>query len=236
MVRQSKSAKKQQKEQIIALRKRGFSYSEIKNKFPVSKSTLTAWLKDVKISETRRRELRRRSIRGLLKGAEQKKMRRIAETSVIHSSAMQDIKAISKREMWLMGITLYWACGLEEKEHRAGLGVRFSNSDPFIIKLFLEWLAQVGNIQKREIGFDLYLHESKRVMREEIISYWVRAIGFPRAYFSHIYFQKNKVKRKQTLRKTNYGLMRVRVKASSLLARQITGWIRGIKRHYWGVV
>lgn len=236
MVRQSKSAKKQQKEQIIALRRRGFSYSEIKNQFPVSKSTLTAWLKNVKVPETHMRELRRRSIRGLLKGAEEKKTRRLAETSVIHGSAMQNIKVISKRELWFMGIALYWACGLEEKEHRAGLGVRFSNSDPFIIKLFLEWLAQVGNIKKQEIGFDLYLHESKRVMREEIISYWARATGFPHAYFSHIYFQKNKIKRKQTLQKTNYGLMRVRVKASSLLSRQIAGWIKGIKKHYWETI
>lgn len=233
MVRQSELTKKQRKEQIIALRRHGFSYSEIRSQFPVSKSTLTAWLKDVKIPETRLRELRRRSIRGLLKGAEEKKKRRIAETSVIHSAAMQNVKDISRRELWLMGIVLYWACGLEEKEHRPGLGVRLSSSDPFIIKFFLEWLAQAGNIQKREIGFDLYLHESKRGMREETISYWAKATGFPRAFFSHIYFQKNKVKRKQTLQKTHYGLMRIRVKASSLLSRQIAGWIKGIKKHYW---
>jgi len=236
MVLQSGLTKKQKKEQIIALRRRGFSYSEIKGQFPASKSTLSAWLKDIKIPETKRRELRRRSMRGLLKGAEEKKMRRIAETSVIYSSAMQNIKTISKKELWFMGIALYWACGLEEKEHRAGLGVRFSNSDPFIIKLFLEWLTQVGNIERREIGFDLYLHESRREMRDEIISYWAKTTGFPRAYFSHIYFQKNKVKRKQTLQKIHYGLIRVRVKASSLLSRQISGWIKGIKKHYWEVV
>ncbi|OHA12498.1 MAG: hypothetical protein A3J10_01695 [Candidatus Sungbacteria bacterium RIFCSPLOWO2_02_FULL_54_10] len=233
MVRQSKSAKRQKKSQIIALRRRGFSYAEIKKQFPVSKSTLSAWLKDTKIPETRRRELRRRSIRGLLKEAERKNLRRIAETSIVHSSAMQNIKAISQKELWLMGIVLYWACGLEESERRTGLGVRFSNSDPFIIKLFLEWLLQVGNTRKREITFDLYLHESKRDAHDEIVSYWAKATGFPRAYFSHVYFQKNKLKRKRTLAKVHYGLMRVRVKASSLLSRQISGWIKGIRKCYF---
>jgi len=235
MVRRIRSAKKREKREIIALRKRGFSYSEIRNQFPVSKSTLSAWLKNIKMPEGRSRELRRRSIRGLIKGAEQKKMRRISETNVIHSSAMQDIKTISKKELWLMGIVLYWACGLEEKEHRTGLGVRFSSSDASIIKLFLEWLAQVGNIKKREVGFDLYLHESRKGIRDEIISHWARVTGFPRAHFSHVYFQKNKIKRKSTLKKANYGLVRIRIRKSSLLARQISGWILGIKKHYWEI-
>lgn len=229
MVRLAELSKKQKKREIIALRKRGLSYSEIRNQFPVSKSTLSVWLKHIKISEARRRELRHRSIRGLLKGAEQKKTRRIAETSVIHGSAMRDIKTISKKEMWLMGIVLYWACGLEEKENRTGLGVCFSNSDPFIVKFFIQWLTQIGNIKKREMAFDLYLHESQEAMREETISYWARSTGLPRAHFSHIYFQKNKVKRKKTLQKARYGLARIRVKASSSLSRQISGWIQGIK-------
>ncbi len=233
MVRQSELSKKEKKEEIIALRRRGLSYSEIKSQFPVSKSTLSVWLKDIKMPGTRQRELRRRSVRGLLKAAEQKKMRRISETSVIHSSAMLDIKTISKKELWLMGIALYWAYGLEEKEHRIGLGVRFSNSNPSIIKLFLEWLIRIGNIKKREIGFDLYLHESRKGMRDEVISYWAKATGFPRAHFSHVYFQKNKIKRKSTLKKINHGLIRIRIRKSSLLARQISGWILGIKKYYW---
>lgn len=222
------------KEKVTALRRRGLSYSEIKSQFPVSKSTLSTWLKNIKMSGIRQRELRRRSIRGLLKGAEQKKMRRISETNIIHSSAMQDIKIISKKELWLMGIVLYWACGLEEKDHRTGLGVRLSSSNASIIKLFLEWLGQIGNIKKREIGFDLYLHESRKGMRDEIISYWAKATGFPRTHFPHVYFQKNKIKQKSTLNKIHHGLIRIRVKKSSLLSRQIAGWILGIKKHYWG--
>lgn len=236
MVRQSGLTKKQKKREIIALRRRGFSYSEIRNQFPASKSTLSAWLKNIKIPETRMRELRRRSRRGLLKGAEEKRTRRIVETNVIHSSAMQDIKVISQKELWLMGAVLYWACGLEEEEHRTGLGVRFSNSDPFIIKLFLEWLTKIGNIKKREIGFDLYLHESKKTELQDIIGYWAKTTGFSKDYFSHVYFHKNKLKRKQTLKKPRYGLIRIRIKKSSLLSRQISGWIKGIKKHYWETI
>lgn len=230
MVRQSKAAKRQKKRGIISLRRRGLSYSEIKSRFPVSKSTLSAWLKRIKISDRHRRELRRRSIRGLLKGAEQKRMRRIAETSVIHSSAMQDVKTISKKELWLMGIVLYWACGLEEKNERSGLGVRFSNSDPSIVRFFIQWLNQVGNIKKREIAFDLYLHESRKMALQDITDHWAKTVGFSKNCFSHIYFYKHTLKRKGTLlKKPSYGLIRIRVKASTRLARQISGWVHGIK-------
>ncbi|MEK7099289.1 MAG: hypothetical protein AAB916_02135 [Patescibacteria group bacterium] len=221
--------KKQQKREIIALRRRGLSYTELKERFLVSKSTLSAWLRNIKIPPAKQRQLRRRSIRGLLKGAEIKKARRLAETSAIQETATRNIKAISKKELWLMGIVLYWACGLQETERRTGLGVRFSNADPFIIKFFLEWLIRVGKIQKREIEFDLYLHESRRGMQEEIVSYWAKVTGFHRTHFSHRYFQKNKIKRKRTLQKNSYGLMRVRVRASSVLARQIAGWIKGVR-------
>lgn len=215
------------------MRRRGLSYTEIREQFPVSKSTLSAWLKGVRIPERRMRELRRRSVRGLLKGAAEKKMRRVAETNVIQSIAMRNIKAISQKELWLMGVVLYWARGREETEQRTGLGVRFASSDPSIIILFLEWLIRVGKIKKKEIMFDLYLHERTRDTRDDIIAYWAKATGFPRAYFTHIYFQRNKIKRKQTLQKINYGLLRVRVRSSTPLARQISGWIQGIKKYPW---
>ena len=74
--------------------------------------------------------------------------------------------------------------------------------------------------------------ELKRVIR-----YWSDETGFPKEKFiNHIYFQKeNKVnKRVVGSVKESYnnnevnGFVRIRVRSSSMLARQISGWISGI--------
>lgn len=51
-------ARKLDKQRAILLRKRGYSYSQIKNKLGISKSTLSGWLYDIPLSEKRIRELR----------------------------------------------------------------------------------------------------------------------------------------------------------------------------------
>lgn len=156
-------------------------------------------------------------------------MRRLADTRTIQEAAMRNVKEISRRELWLMGIVLYRARGVEETESRTGLGVRFSSSDPFLVKLFLAWLVRIGKIRRKDIACDLYLHEGRKNMQAEILEYWSRSTGFPRRHFSHVYFFRNNLKEKKPRRKTRYGLVRVRVAASTLLSRQISGWIRGVE-------
>ena len=51
-------ARKIDKQKAIAMRKKGMSYSQIKDKIKVSKSTLSGWLSDMPLSEKRIRELR----------------------------------------------------------------------------------------------------------------------------------------------------------------------------------
>jgi len=52
------------KEEAIKLRKKGFSYSEIKKEMDVSKSTLSLWCRDVAISEDQALRLYKRKLKG----------------------------------------------------------------------------------------------------------------------------------------------------------------------------
>lgn len=222
------------KTRILELRRQGLTYAEIQKLFPVSKSTLSMWLKDIKIPEAQKRKHLRKRLQTLLKISREKKIRKMHETQKIYEDAMKNIREISKRELWLMGVILYWAAGPKNKEKRSGLGVRLTSSNPCLIRFFTEWLLKVGNIKKEEIMFDLYLHENRRKEINKIIKHWADATGFSAARFNHIYFQKYKLKN-QNYSGHYFGLMRIRVKASSLLARQIYGWIKGIKKYYWGI-
>lgn len=226
-----------EKNKAIELRKQGLSYREILQKVPVAKSTLSLWFKSVDISESQKQRLTQKKLLAALRGAKKRKEQRIQITQYIKESAIRDISKITKRELWLMGIMLYWAEGSKEKEGKWGTGVIFNNSDPYMIKLFLKWLLEIIEIIPQDIKFEIYVHENHKKNLKRIRKFWSRVTGFSMSNFNSVYFKKNKIntKRKNTGDRY-YGLLRIKVRASSALNRKIFGWIEGINRYYWGVV
>jgi hypothetical protein len=126
---------------------------------------------------------------------------------------------------------LYWAEGSKEKEHNPGSPLRFANSDPYMIKLFLSWLKDLG-VAKERICFDIYLHDNNKYRVKEVIEYWVNHTGFSENLF-RVYYKKNiiKTKRKNILPDSYFGVARIYVKESSDLVRKINGWVDGIVEH-----
>lgn len=221
---------KYKKNIAIDMRKRGLSYSEIENRIHVPKSTLSFWLKNLKLSEEQKKRLDEKRIEGIKKGAQKKILKTIQAIEEISGSSARDIQKISKREFWLMGVMLYWRERfLAGNKNDLRKGVRFSSSDPDLIKLFLKWLKDIGKIKDEEIGFDIFIGGNRGDSVKNAVDYWSKVTDFPADYFLHIYFQNKQKSKKRSLEETGHGFLRVRVKASSMLARQIYGWISGIK-------
>ena len=237
--------KKFKKETAIDLRQKGFSYSEIQAKLSVPKSTLSSWLGKVVLNEQQIKKLENRRT----ETAKANSRKRISNTAKIieeiKNSSAKDIAEISKREFWLMGIILYWrerASSGNKTDIKNG--VRFTSSDPDLIKLFLDWLQEIGGIEDKEIRLDIFIGEDKKESISEVIEYWSKISGFPINYFPRIYYQKNSPRANKRKNKENrktkreipkrlqFGFLRIRVKASSMLARQLAGWIQGIKAYY----
>ena len=173
------------KEKAINLRRRGLSYSEILNKIPVAKSTLSSWLYSVGLSKKQKQRITEKKLLSIQKGGDAKRKQRILITQQIINQSKREIKNISKRELWLSGIMLYWAEGSKEKEYRPGSGVQFTNSDPQMIKLFLKWLLEIIKIDKNNIDFSIIIHEnSKNSLRK------VNNFGQIIQVLSKIIFQK----------------------------------------------
>ena len=210
------------KKRAIELRKRGFSYSEIKKSLFIPKSTLSYWLKKVKLSEAQLRRLKRKRSEVAKAGSKFKKLKTLATIEKVQGASALEIQKISKRELWLMGVMLYWKERLSHG-NRSDLkkGVRFTSSDPHLIRLFLKWLREIGQLKREEIQFDIFLSKRKKNMNR-VIDYWSGITGYSKDNFPRIYRQSGK---------TEFGLLRVRVKASSMLARQISGWINGVHKY-----
>lgn len=217
------------KEKAINLRKQGFSYSEILRQIPVAKSTLSLWLRSVDLSERQKQRLTDKKIASIKRGALAKRNIRISSTYQIKIKAKSEIQKISSRELWLIGISLYWAEGAKQKEHNTAQKVAFSNGDPFMVKLFLKWLKEIIKIPESDIIFEIYTHENERKNISRIIQYWSEITNNPKNKFTRIYYKKNKIKTKRkNIGNDYYGLLRICIKKSTNLNLKIAGWIEGM--------
>lgn len=223
------------REKAIAFRRSGLSYSEILNQIPIAKSTLSTWLHSVGLSKKQKQRLTEKKLASAKRGALKKHEMRLLKTDAIFKEAIKDITHISKRELFLIGIALYWAEGSKEKEHDPGSGIQFSNSDPAMIKIFIHWLTDICVLPRERIGFSIYIHENHRYNLRPVIAFWSKQTRFPQSAFKQIYFKRHnpKTTRKNT-KDLYHGLLRVRVSRSSDLNRKISGWIKAINNQIGG--
>ena len=221
---------KLKKEKAIALRKEGNSLSEILKHINVAKSTLSLWLKDVGLSKAQHQRLTAKRLEAARRGGKAKRQQRILRMEKINEETLADITHITKRELWLIGIALYWAEGSKEKEYRLGTGLQFGNSDPRMIKLFIRWLKNQG-VSIDRLKFEIYIHKNSVNSIDYVKPYWSKATGFPLKNFNHVYYKKNKIKtNRKNIGSLYYGGLRVRVSESSGLNRRIAGWTEAIVR------
>ncbi|HLD70378.1 MAG TPA: hypothetical protein VI937_00605 [Negativicutes bacterium] len=225
-----------EKERAIQLRKDGLSYREILQQIPVAKSSLSLWLKSVKLAESQYQRLSDKKLASARRGAQKRKDERIALTKKVKDKARLEIGELSKKEIFLIGVALYWAEGSKEKAHRPSCGTMFSNSDASMIKLYLHWLTDIIKLSNGQIYFTLYLHENNIHRLNEVRKYWQIKTGFPKDNFKFTYFKKHKINTKRkNIGNEYFGLLKVTVMESSILNRKIQGWIEGICQ-YSGVV
>ncbi|MEI8103695.1 MAG: hypothetical protein WCG84_02190 [Candidatus Moraniibacteriota bacterium] len=216
--------KSEEKIKAISLRKEGLSYVEILKRVPVSKSTLSVWLRDIGLAKQQKQRLTLKRKQAQLKAQEACRNIRISREKRIVEAAKKEVSHVSKRELWLIGVTLYWAEGTKQKTHNVSQKVSFNNSDPRMILLFDTWLRKICQLGSERLAYSIYIHRTGDAEKAKL--FWGNLLntGIERVYFkNHI----PKTNRKNT-DENYYGLLRIDVKKSTDLNRQIKGWVLGI--------
>ena len=217
------------KNKAVKLREKGLSYSEIKAKISVAKSTLSYWLRDIKLDKKGKKRLRGRIGMTQPMAAKAHRDKRIRKTKKIIRSAKKEIGDINKENLFYIGAALYWAEGSKQKEHNVGQRVTFNNSDPSMVKIYIKWLLECVGVEPEELDFEIYSHENIRGKEGRVVKYWSEIAGFSESSFGKIYYKKDKKKKyRKNQGKNYYGLLRISVRKSTDLNRKITGWIEGI--------
>lgn len=167
----------------IDMRKQNMSYSQIKSKLNVSKSTLSLWLRDMPLSEKRIRELRDYSEQRIEKTRATKRKKKLTRMHGVYKRIVHDFGTISKRELYIAGFFLYWGEGLKADPYT----VMFTNTDPAMVKCFIVWIQLLG-IEKSRLKVYLHLYNDMNVA--SAISFWSKELGIAKTSFRKPYIKK----------------------------------------------
>jgi hypothetical protein len=227
--------KTRERDLAIKMRREGLSYREILQQIPVSKSSLSLWLRSVQLAKRQRQILTAKRYAAVLKGGQTRRRMRLQATEVALAYGRNQIQSLSEKEKLLIGVALYWAEGSKQKERLVSAPVSFGNSDPRMANLFIRWLREVVGCSLDAIRLGIYLHTSHAHRVVEVRRYWIKQLKVPVREIP-IYFKKGNPKTKRyNTAKSYYGLIRISVLRSTQLNRIINGWIEGVCNH-WGVV
>ncbi|GGR48757.1 hypothetical protein [Streptomyces roseolus] len=206
------------------LRLQGMTYDQIQVELGCSKSSISLWVRDLPEPERKRTPERASEI--ARRGWEPTMRRREEERQATKRAAAENIGALSERELFLLGVGLYWAEGTKDKPHARRERVTFVNSDPGMVRVFTAWL-DLMEVPAERRAYSLMIHETADVTAAE--NYWADLVGVPASRF-----RKTTLKRHnpRTVRKNvgaEYrGCLVIRVLGSADLYRRIEGAWYGI--------
>lgn len=210
------------KEKVLNLRSLGKSYNEIREMLKISKSTLSLWLsrydwsKDLAIrlaKEAQEKSIVRLRYLDKIRGEHLKKVYEEAKQEAFH-----ELETLRYYPLFIAGVMLYWGEG--DKSERSG-GLKISNCDPGVIRLFQCFLVHVCRVDKRKIKAHLLLYPDLdgRVCRE----YWKENGGLSEEQFTKDVYILGRHK----TRRVRYGVCSLGL-GSTYLKAKMRCWIEGL--------
>jgi len=218
------NAKDGLRERARELRLQGWTYDRIEVELGCSRSSVSLWVRDLPKPERRRTPEEAAAI--ARRGWEAKLRVRDEERQRTKDAAKRAVGDLSARELFLVGVGLYWAEGGKDKPYDRRENVAFVNSDPGMIKVFLAWLDLLG-VERERLRFTVMIHETADVAGAE--RYWARLAGADRSAFNKTTLKRHNPK---TVRKNvgdaYRGCLLIKVLKGAELYRRIEGSWYGI--------
>lgn len=164
------------------MRRGGASYSQIRQKVSVSKSTLSLWLRDLPLSRERINMLRGHNAVRIERYRETRRNTRELRWAEVRKRAAKEIRTLNKREILIAGLFLYWGEGT--KTARASTSL--SNTDPAMIRFFIQWLELLG-VPRSRLRVYIHLYSDMDVTKE--LRYWSNTLNLPITSFRKPYIK-----------------------------------------------
>lgn len=214
------------KAEAVSLRKSGQSYNQISKLLGIPKSTLSYWLSDIPESEEAKKANIGKSKQIWSKNITEFNKKRSAEykkkTAAEIKTYAEEIGEISKKDLFYLGIGLYLAEGSKREKFK----VRFTNSDPAMVKIIMKFFSELCQIQASDIKARIHLHNPNNY--PESLEFWSKIASIPKENFWQPQFVVSKSSQgKRPFNRLPYGILHITI-SSSPLVRKIKGWSDGV--------
>lgn len=214
-----------ERQQAESLRKEGATYAEIQQRVAVSKSTLSVWLRGIPLTEKQKARIYGKDLEARRKFVEYNERKRQAAITRHHAweeQAKTECGPLSVQALKWIGVALYWAEGTKGN----GKGyVKFSNSDPQMIRLIMRWFREVCEVPEQKFWAYVQVHSKQGL--DAVEEFWFQVTGIPRSRFTKPHL---KVSRSSQRRRGNIlpnGTVHVGI-CDTQLYHRILGWIQGL--------
>ena len=179
------------KEKALSLRSQGYSIKEIAEYLHIGKSTSSLWVRGVILNKQAKNRLDNRRLEGYYKNSltwEKKRIKSEKQREVIASDI---VKQISKdnNHLKIYCALLYWCEGGKTDRY----GVRFINSDPALIKTFLNLFRKSFRVDERKFRVLLHLHDYHDGEKQK--NFWTSVTNIPKKQFLKIFWKPHTSKR-----------------------------------------
>lgn len=151
---------------------------------------------------------------------------RDVERSAGKQRAGERVGVLADRELEFVAVTAYWCEGSKDKPYARRERVTFINSDPGLIRVWMEFLFRRGYGFDR-LRFAVSIHESADVTGAE--QFWAEVVGVPASAFDKPSLKRHNPKTvRKNIGEAYVGCLIVRVLQGRLLYQEIEGIWRGI--------
>ena len=203
------------------MREKGESMGDIARKLGVAKSSVSNWVGDIELTRKQQKELSKKGHKKEV--IEKRRKSRLAnehrKRRAAIDNAKKDIRNISKRDLWFIGIALYWGEGSKKKRG----SLEFANSDPRLIKIMIRFFNEIYDVPKEKYRGHIHLH--KHLDSKQAEEYWSEVSGIPIGQFFKTSQQHN-IASKNKKDSLPYGTFSIYVCDVKLYLRMM-GWMEG---------
>lgn len=226
-----RNAKDGVRAQAVELRLAGKSYDEISKELGVSKSSCSLWLRDLPRPEDnpdRRAAAEARRLDGLRARMRRDREDRDKARQSVTQLAGQGLGAVTARDLVLALAVSYWCEGAKRKPWNRAEVVQWMNSDPMLVRLFLEGLRLIGIGEDR---FVLRVHIHESADEEAARRWWSNHTGIPLDQFRRSTIKRHNPKTvRRNVNEEYRGCLCIVVLQSRLLYQVLEGLVDGLAR------
>lgn len=205
------------REKAISLRKQGHTYSEIKLRLSVPKSTLSCWLCKHPLTSDQIEKIKKGRYRRIEKYRETMQKKKLEKVSGVYVEEENAIGSLSDREFYMAGLGLFWGEGSKLKDSTLEL----TNTDPTMLRFFIQWCVKGLDVHISSLRISLHLYNDMNIQTET--QFWSKELGVPASQFHKPYIKKGDSARINYRGGFGHGTCRITIYNTRLIRKVLMG-------------